>query len=641
MEEDSFSPHVIIGTAGHIDHGKTELVKRMTGTDTDRLKEEKQRGISIDIGFAELKLPSGRSVAMIDVPGHERFVKNMLAGSTGVGIGLLVVAADDGVMPQTREHLAILELLGIKRLVVALTKIDLVDKEWQGLIEEQIRDFLRDTAFADAPLVAVSSRTGENVDMLVRLLDELTAVRSDKEIDLPVRMPIDRVFSLSGIGTVVTGTLWSGTVKVDQTVEILPARLRSRVRSIQVFNRPVPRAFPAQRVALNLVGVKRDELSRGEVIVSPASFATTYVFDARVRILKDAGRGYRNRSPVRIYHGTRETEARMVIIDGDSIKPGQEAYVQVRTIEPLVLRYQDRFVFRSYSPITTIGGGVILDIHPPKYRKKFKDWPSRYQILEEGTIEQLTLFLFQEKDPLPLSVQEIVSRFGLREAKVRQTLQAMVSQGKVVELGKGGEVLYLLRTSLDSLEEQAANFISQYLRENPLQRGVDKELLKEEIFPKFTQRQFDLLLDKMVGEGKLFSSGSEISCQRLDRRLEGEVRADLDRFLDLIRKDKYSPPSPAEIGEVLGLGEDKVKKIVKALVDEGSLVRVKQDLYYGREAMEEIKDKVREFVHLHGKTTLADLRDQLSTSRKYAQAILEYLDSVGFTRRIEDYRILR
>ncbi|GFP19434.1 selenocysteine-specific elongation factor [Candidatus Hakubella thermalkaliphila] len=660
MGEDSFSPYIIIGTAGHIDHGKTELVKRMTGTDTDRLKEEKQRGISIDIGFAELKLPSGRNVAIIDVPGHERFVKNMLAGSTGVDIGLLVVAADDGVMPQTREHLAILELLGIKRLVVALTKIDLVDKEWQGLIEEQIRDFLRDTAFADAPLVSVSSRTGENVDVLIGLLDELSAVRSDKEIDPPLRMPIDRVFSLSGIGTVVTGTLWSGTIEVDQTVEVLPGRLRSRVRSIQVFNRPVPRAFPAQRVALNLVGAKRDELSRGDVIVSPASFSITYVFDARVRILKDVGRGYRNRSPVRIYHGTRETEARMVIIDGiahaprrttshenwvifkgESIKPGQEAYVQIRMIEPLVLRYQDRFVLRSYSPITTIGGGVMLDIHPPKYRKKSKDWPSRYQILEEGTIEQLTLFLFQEKDPLPLSAQDIVSRFGLRETEVRQTLQAMLSQGKVVELGKGGEILYLLRSGLDSLEDQVINFISQYLRENPLQRGVDRRLLQEEIFPKFTQRQFDLLLDKMVGEGKLFSSGSEISHQRLDRRLEGEVRAELDRFLDLVRKDKYSPPSPAEIGEVLGLGENKVKKIVKALVDEGSLVRVKQDLYYGREVMEAIKDKVREFVHLHGKITLADLRDQLSTSRKYAQAILEYLDSVGFTRRIEDYRILK
>jgi selenocysteine-specific elongation factor len=354
------APSLVLGTAGHIDHGKSSLIKALTGTDPDRLKEEKDRGITIELGFARLELPSGRSMGVVDVPGHEKFVRQMVAGATGVDVVLLVVAADDGVMPQTREHLAIIDLLGVERGVVALTKSDLVDPGWVGLVRADVEQLLRGTSIEGAPIVAVSSKTGAGLPELLATLDELAVDTPSKHADLPMRLPVDRVFTISGAGTVVTGTMWSGSAEKDDPIEIYPAGVEGRVRGVQVHGAAVERALAGQRVAMNIAGVERDQIARGDIIAAPGTLTVTDRFDARFTYLGLPGddRAFESGARVHVHHGTREVLGRVLLMDANELKPGESGLAQVRLEEALAPRYDDRFVVRSYSPVYTIGGGV-------------------------------------------------------------------------------------------------------------------------------------------------------------------------------------------------------------------------------------------------------------------------------------------
>jgi selenocysteine-specific elongation factor len=368
MKSAAPSKQLILGTAGHIDHGKTTLIKALTGIDTDRLEEEKKRGISIELGFANLTLPSGRHLGIVDVPGHEKFVKNMVAGATGIDIVLLVIAADDSVMPQTIEHLAIVDLLGIKHGVVALTKSDLVDEDWLPLVEDEIRAVLQKTALKDAAVIPVSGKTGMGLTELKDAIDEIAQQIVFNEDRLPFRLPVDRVFTMQGAGTVVTGTLWSGKIKLDDKVLIFPSGKEARVRNVQVHGEKSETAIAGQRVALNLVGPSKDDLNRGDVVLAPGYLSPTYMLDAQFRLLENAPRDIKNRSRVRIHHGTSEVLGRIVLTDRDVLNRGETAFVQFRLEKPLVVKYGDNYVVRSYSPIQTIGGGGILDSHPAKFR---------------------------------------------------------------------------------------------------------------------------------------------------------------------------------------------------------------------------------------------------------------------------------
>ena len=361
-------PSLVLGTAGHIDHGKSSLIKALTGTDPDRLKEEKDRGITIELGFARLDLPSGRSMGVVDVPGHERFVRQMVAGATGIDVVLLVVAADDGIMPQTREHLAIIDLLGIPRGVVAITKSDLAEPDWIELIAEDIRGLLKGTSIENAPIVPVSARTGAGSPELLAALDEAAAEAPSRQANLPMRLPVDRVFTIAGAGTVVTGTMWSGSAARDDAIEVYPSGKRGRVRGVQVHSASVERAHAGQRVAMNIAGLERDEVARGDVIAEPGTLTVTDRFDARLTFLGQPGddRVFQTGTRVHVDHGTREVLGRVLLMDGDTLAPGQSGLAQLRLEEPIAPRYDDRFIIRSYSPVYTIGGGIVLDTLPPR-----------------------------------------------------------------------------------------------------------------------------------------------------------------------------------------------------------------------------------------------------------------------------------
>jgi selenocysteine-specific elongation factor len=359
---------LVLGTAGHIDHGKSTLVKALTGTDPDRLAEEQRRGITIELGFARLDLPSGRTLGIVDVPGHERFVRQMVAGATGIDMVLLVVAADDGVMPQTREHLAVVDLLGIGRGVVAITKADLADADWLALVADEVRGLLAETPLADAPIVPVSARTGEGLPALLEALDEVAGGTTSRRLGAAARLPVDRVFTIGGAGTVVTGTLWSGRVKRDDQLEVLPGGVVARVRSVQVHGEPVDEAVAGQRVAVNVAGVEREDIERGDVLAAPGSLTVTDRFDARFVYLGGLdGKPFASGARVHVHHGTREVLGRVLLMDeAEEIAAGESAWAQVRLEEPLAPRYEDRFIVRSYSPVYTIGGGVVLDVMPPR-----------------------------------------------------------------------------------------------------------------------------------------------------------------------------------------------------------------------------------------------------------------------------------
>ena len=379
---------VVMGTAGHIDHGKTQLIKTLTGIDTDRLKEEKERGITIDLGFAHLTYEDGTEVGVIDVPGHERFVRNMLAGVGGIDLVMLVIAADEGVMPQTREHLAICQMLQVKEGLVALTKADLVDEDWLELVSEDTREFLKGTFLEGKPIVPVSAKTGQGLDELKRVLQGLVARVPPKQLQGKFRLPVDRVFTIRGFGTVVTGTLFSGTIRVEDRIEIYPKGIEAKIRGVQVHNASVPEAVAGQRTAINLQGIDKVEVERGDVLGHAGEFAPTFMLDAVLQHLSDAPRPLRHRARVRLHVGTSEIMGRVILLDRDELAPGEEAYVQLRLEEPAIVLPRDRFVIRSYSPVQTIGGGMVLDAQPAKHRRGDAGLAAHFQLLAEGNPEE-------------------------------------------------------------------------------------------------------------------------------------------------------------------------------------------------------------------------------------------------------------
>ena len=632
-------PSLVLGTAGHIDHGKSALVKALTGTDPDRLPEEKERGVTIELGFARLELPSGRSMGVVDVPGHEKFVRQMVAGATGIDVVLLVVAADDGVMPQTREHLAIIDLLGISRGVVAVTKTDLADEEWLALVRTDVERLLVGTSIAGAPIVAVSARTGAGLPELLAQLDRVAAQSPGRHAELPMRLPVDRVFTIAGAGTVVTGTMWSGTARRDDAIEVLPGDAQGRVRGVQVHGSAVEVAEAGQRVAVNLTGIERDEIARGDVIAAPGTLTVTDRFDARFTFLGVPGdeRPFVSGTRVHVDHGTREVLGRVLLMDAETMAPGSSALAQVRLEEPLAPRYDDRFIVRSYSPVYTVGGGVVLDVLPPR-RTTLK--PHERELLEALVVHDLAgaaVGLLAARG-LPMSSAEVASALGL----VRSTVADEMNRAKLARLKVGSETYFVTPEALDMLVDAVERELLAFHAANPMATGIATVALRDLVDRRIEPRIFDAVLAEagargvaVVEAGRAHHPQAAVSALTAERDAEAALEVVLDR-------QGLEPATVAELAGEVGQDPGVVRKVLGRMAAEGRVVRVSSELHFSASAFAVARARLGDYLAEHPEgATAAQLRDALGVSRKYAIPLLEQFDAQGFTKRSGDLRVLR
>lgn len=629
--------YVVVGTAGHVDHGKTELVKSLTGVDTDRLKEEKERGISIELGFAPLGLPDGRQLGLVDVPGHERFIRQMLAGVAGIDLVLLVVAADEGVMPQTKEHLAIIDLLQIKRGILVLSKIDLVEKEWLALVEEEVREAVKGTVLENAPLVRVSALTGEGIPQLRELLARLTREIPPRPATGRIRLPIDRVFSLPGFGTIVTGTLWSGTIKVGSEVEIQPEGLKSRARSLQVHGRPVDRAQAGQRVAVNLSGIEVEDVHRGSVLVEPGQWQPALRLDVSLKLLPEV-KPLKHRQRVRFYLGTKEAFGRVVLLDREELEGGATAFAQLLLEEPVVAAPRDRFILRTYSPLETIGGGEIIAVNPPHHRRFQEEVIKTLAKRLTGTPGDILLSIVgEEREGVELRRAAARAALGWQEA--RQILTEAALEGKVILLPAAGDSYVVTPAVLERWWKMTREALEEFHRRYPLRAGLPKEELRTRFFERLDWRTFQGLLEHWIKEGKIELAGNSIVLAGHRPEIDARQKKAVEQLVERYRHGHFQPPSPEEACKDLGLSPAELEELLHYLARQGILVKVAEGLYFHHEALKAAQEKIRE-LGKKGTFTLAEARDVLGSSRKYVLPLLEYLDHTKFTRRIGDKRIV-
>ncbi|MFA5801283.1 MAG: selenocysteine-specific translation elongation factor [Thermoleophilia bacterium] len=630
--------HLVLGTAGHIDHGKTALIKALTGIDTDRLKEEKERGISIELGYAELELPSGTKLSVIDVPGHERFVRNMVAGASGIDIFLLVVAADDGVMPQTREHMAIIEMLEIPQGVIAITKTDLVDEDMLELVQADIEDFLASTPYIDTPLVRVSSKTGEGMPLLLGHLEEAAGkAEVAHQVSGVARLPVDRVFTLKGIGTVVTGTLWSGQICAEDSVRLMPEDIPCRARAVQVHDHPVECADAGLRVAINLSGIDKDRLERGQMIVKGEGIATTYMVDARIQLLPGASKQLKYGAQTRFHHGTADATAKLMFADRDRLAPGESCYAQVRLKTKIVPAKGDRFILRSLTPVTTIGGGVVIDTHPRKHGKG-AEVVRRLEILENGNAPEIVELLLAEASPGGMTFNELDARGQMVSGKLAETLADPVI---AVKKTSGGEEIFFSPLAAADFENRLLTTLEVTQKKSPADPSLPADEIAKLLGMDAGERDFQTLLASAVENGFAASKAQRYSLPSAEARLTEQQKAAMGKIAAGLSEAGMSPPSLVDLGRDAGVSGNDLKLLAKLLEENGRAVKLKPDLYFAPEPLEQARQAVIDRCQESGQITLAELRDLIGASRKFAQALLEYFDRKGVTRRDGDYRVLR
>ena len=611
----------VIGTAGHVDHGKTTLVRALTGVDTDRLPEEKRRGISIDLGFAALTLPSGRRAAIVDVPGHERFVKNMVAGATGIDCCLLVVAADEGVMPQTREHLDIVGLLGVRQGVVALTKADNVEADWLELIRSDLAEALAGTFLAAAPVVVCDGVTGRGVAELAATLDSILSAAPARSGAGSMRMPVDRVFTVAGFGTVVTGTLASGSVAVDDRLELMPAARPVRVRGLQVHGAAVERAYAGQRTAVNLAGIDRDEVGRGDVVATPGAVKAARVLAARLRLLGRAEKALATGARVHLHVGTAESVSRVVLLEADELAPGEEGFALLYPAEALALAAGDRFVIRRISPVTTIGGGTVLDVGR-RYRRREPKGLAALAVRERG-------------DPKELIRSALSGELPARVESGAEALAGeLVASGEVLCVGD----LWHERAAFERLAERVGKTLAAYHARYPLRLGMPKEELRRSVWPSLEPKASNDLLAAL--HEVLTVDGERVAAASWQVRLPGNLQAAADRLLADLAAAGLAPAGLAQVLAAARVPPPEAEELIRWLVDTGEIIRVADDLALARAPLHAAVARVREHLAAHGAATMAELRDLLGTTRKYAVPLAEWMDRVHITRRQGDVRRL-
>ncbi|MBN1572513.1 MAG: selenocysteine-specific translation elongation factor [Deltaproteobacteria bacterium] len=631
---------LILGTAGHIDHGKTALIKALTGIDTDRLKEEKERGITIELGFAYLDLPSGTRLGIVDVPGHEKFVKNMVAGSGGIDIVALVVAADEGIMPQTVEHMNILKLLDVPLGVVIITKVDTVDEEMISLVEEELFDFTSGTFLEGAPVVRVSSITGDGIDELISVLDGLLSKVEGRGASGLFRLPVDRVFTMKGFGTVITGTLLSGGVKAGEEITIMPTGKAARIRGIQVHNDSVDEAVAGTRTAINLTGIDRESIKRGDTIISPGTIEPTYMIDAKLSYLSDNAKNLKNRERVRFHLGTSEVIVNVVLMEREEVAPGDEAYVQIRLTEPVVAVPGDRFVIRSLSPVTTVGGGEILNAHPKKHKRFKEDTIEDFEILTRGELDERAVVFLRDTGYIGATAKELEVRMGTSQTKTNKILDKLLGDRRIVvfDKDKGG---YLEGETYGRLKGVAIERIGEYHAKNPKEEGISKEELFRKMPWGVGQKLFAKLMDDLAGKDKISAAGERIALSSHKVVLKADEEEIIKGAVDMIRGGGLSPPSTQEMAEALKVTEAEVKKLLTVNARDGKIVRVKENLYFDAGDLDDLKKKLIEYLKEKGEITTQGFKDMTGSTRKYMIPLFEYFDSEKVTIRIGDVRKLR
>lgn len=632
--------HLILGTAGHIDHGKTSLVKALTGIDTDRLKEEKARGITIELGFAHLELPDGVRLGIVDVPGHERFVRTMVAGVGGMDLVMLVIAADEGIMPQTREHLDILRLLGVKCGLVALTKSDLVDPEWLELVTEEVREFTAGSFLEGAPICAISSRTGQGLEELKRELARLAGVVAEKRREGLFRLPVDRVFTMAGFGTVVTGTLLSGEIGIGDELELLPTGREGRVRGIQAHGAKVEKGLAGQRLAVNLQGIDLDQVRRGDVVVPRGAFRATRTVDARLDYLASAPRELKHRATLRLHSATYEVPAQVILMDRDTLQPGESAYVQLRLREPALLLSGDSYLLRVSSPACTVGGGVVLDPFPPRRRRRSAEAVRLLESLDTGD-HQATISLIIGQGLLSgISFDEILLRSGIPRKVAETTLAGLLASGEVLQMTREPRI-FLARVAFESLKKGMLEELAAYLAANPLKEGMGKEELKTRLPRRSDQRFFTPLLSALERDGAVVPD-REIVKPAVRPEQRGRASNGLGEKINGFLLEKgIEPPTVKEITERFRCDEKAVRDNLALLTRNNSVVRISSDLFYAAPALDGLREKLVGHLQAKGEITPPEYRDLTGLSRKFLIPLLEHFDSEKLTIRVGDKRVLR
>ncbi|MGQ9832701.1 MAG: selenocysteine-specific translation elongation factor [Candidatus Villigracilaceae bacterium] len=628
----------VIGTAGHVDHGKSTLVEALTGTHPDRLKEEQQREMTIELGFGWMTLPDGEEIGIVDVPGHRDFIENMLAGVGGIDAALLVIAADEGVMPQTKEHLAILDLLQISTGVIAITKTDLVsDAEWLDLVESEIRSTLKGSTLENAPLVRVSAKTRAGLDHLVIALNRALQQKPvRRDIGRP-RLPVDRAFSMPGFGTVVTGTLSDGRFQIGEEVEILPAGHRGRIRGLQTHKKKEEIALPGSRTAVNISGLTLTQVRRGDVVAHPGQYQPTRRLDARLRLLNDISAPLHHASEVKFFVGAAETMARVRLLGVDTLAPGQEGWVQIELRKPVVTVRGDRFILRRPSPAETLGGGLVVDAQPAKRHK-----PSDKAILRH--LEALlhgspTDILFQTSLQLNAApIKEVIACAQLDAAQAQAALQELLQSRQILLLETGtptaeSDLLVMAQPHWQDLQNRALQTLNAYHNNYPLQQGMPREEFKSRL--KLSPRLFNALLTQSIARGTLVEQNGRIALPGHAIKLNGQQQAQVQNLMRKFEQNPYNPPSVKECQAEVG------EEVYHALLELGELIAVSSEVVFRPSHYADMVAKIRQTLQAKGQITLAETRDLFGTSRKYAQALLEHLDAGGVTVRQGDYRKLR
>lgn len=626
--------NIIIGTAGHVDHGKTALIKALTGIETDRIKEEKKRGITIELGFAYLDLPDGEKAGIIDVPGHEKFVKNMLAGAGGIDLALLVVAADEGFMPQTREHLGILSLLNISEGIIVVTKKDMVDEDWLEIVCDEVRQEVQGTFLENAQIIPVSSYTGEGIEQLRQaiftMIDQKTQI---KNLDVPFRIPVDRIFSVEGFGTVITGTLIEGTMKVGDPVTVYPSRIESRIRNLQVHSQDVQEAYAGQRVAVNLAGLKKTDLNKGDVIAVPDSMHTTMMIDIHLTVLKDCDREIRNATRLHLYHGARDILCKIVLLDRDSVGAGESCYAQLRLEEEIAVKTGDRFVLRFYSPVETIGGGVILDSNPFKHKRNDAAVLESLKLKEGGSDREKISAALRDYSARFETLDFLQIQTGIPKEQFDQQINKLIKD-KVAFRVSDNVVIHT--DYLNRLKDSAVKLLESYHKENPLREGMKKDEFRNKLITYEDISVVDKITDSLVNRKVLKYVNNCVALADFEVQQDNNQQEIENAFL----QGGFSPESPDQIAARFPKVKN-FKQVLESLVNTGKLVRVEEKILLHADYYNKALTLAKEHVDQNGQITLAEMRDLMGASRKFAVAVLEYWDKRGITKKVGDARTFK
>jgi len=628
--------YTIIGTAGHIDHGKSALVKALTGTDPDRLTEEQERGMTIDIGFAFMN----DNIAIIDVPGHERFIKNMVAGVSTIDMVILVVAADDSIMPQTREHLDILTLLQLKHGIIVITKTDLVEDEWLEIVNEDITNLTKATFLEKAPVLSVSSLTGEGINELRDLINR-TANQIESRKDRGVFwMPVDRSFSIKGFGTVVTGSVLSGQISAGDTIELLPVKKKIKIRGIQTHGKPTKQIRIGERAALNLANISRDEIQRGDVLATANHFKPTNIIDVKVNLLKSAKKALKNRGRVRVHIGTREIIARIKLLDKEKLEPGLSGFAQLQLEHDAVAMRRDPFVIRQYSPLITIGGGFILETNPKPHRRFQQETINQLKGLEnQDPVDVITTVLLSQKVS-GLRLSELEKLTGYDSVALPNILAQPSLQKQILKLGSDKNPLYCHKIIFDRLKENIINTINDFHKREPFRPGMNKAELKIKSTNNSPQL-FDYVFEELIEDGIVNEDSNlvklsiyKITLSEKDKNIATAIKK------TLITAD-YSPPSVSELAHNINIPLQETQRILGAMYGMGDIIWLDNEIFFDEQILQNAKNALINYLRKNNEITVSQYRNHLNTTRKYAMALLLHFDHIGLTIRIEDVRVIK